>query len=40
MSSSYAGGQSDTRLIANKGEFSIKDSDYGDIVLAELAKIL
>jgi hypothetical protein len=26
--------------VANKGEFSIKDSDYGDIVLAELAKIL
>ena len=26
--------------VANKGEFSIKDSDYGDIVLAELAKVL
>ena len=24
----------------NKAEFSIKDSDYGDIVLAELAKVL
>jgi len=25
--------------VANKGEFSMKDADYGDIVLAELAKI-
>jgi len=23
-----------------KGEFSIKDSDYGDFVIAELAKVL
>jgi hypothetical protein len=26
--------------VANKAEFSIKDPDYGDIVLAELAKVL
>jgi hypothetical protein len=26
--------------VANKGEFSIKDPDYGDIVLAEFAKVL
>jgi len=26
--------------VANKGEFSIKDPDYGDIVIAELAKVL
>jgi hypothetical protein len=26
--------------VANKGEFCIKDPDYGDIVLAELAKVL
>jgi hypothetical protein len=25
---------------ASKAEFSIKDSDYGDVVLAELARIL
>jgi len=24
----------------NKGEFSIKDADYGDVVIAELAKVL
>jgi len=27
-------------LVAGKGEFSIKDADYGDIVLSELAKVL
>ena len=26
--------------VSGKGEFSIKDSDYGDFVLAELAKVL
>jgi hypothetical protein len=25
---------------SNKGEFSIKDVDYGDVVIAELAKVL
>jgi hypothetical protein len=39
-----AGGEGEVFLnlnpAANKAEFSIKDADYGDIVLAELAKVL
>ncbi len=39
-----AGGEGEVFLnlntLANKAEFSIKDADYGDIVLAELAKVL
>jgi hypothetical protein len=39
-----AGGEGEVFMNLNpalgKGEFSIKDSDYGDIVLAELAKVL
>jgi len=39
-----AGGEGEVFLnlnpVANKAEFSIKDSDYGDIVLSELARIL
>jgi hypothetical protein len=39
-----AGDQSEVFLnlnpTTNKGEFSIKDVDYGDIVIAELAKVL
>lgn len=26
--------------VIKKGQFSIKDSDYGDIVLAQLAQVL
>jgi hypothetical protein len=39
-----AGGEGEVFLnlnpVANRAEFSIKDSDYGDVVLAELARIL
>jgi hypothetical protein len=39
-----AGGEGEVFLnlnpVTNKAEFSIKDADYGDVVLAELAKIL
>ena len=39
-----AGDQSEVFLnlnpTTNKGEFSIKDVDYGDVVIAELAKVL
>jgi len=29
-----------TNLVIKKGQFSIKDPDYGDAVLAQLARVL
>ena len=44
MKISLSGGEGEVFLnlnpATNNAEFSIKDADYGDIVLAELAKVL